>query len=246
MHRKQRAAPGWRAAFLRALAEGASIAQAARAAGIDPSSVHRVRQRDAGFAGDCARAREEGVARLAAGAPALAPDEVLRASADGRPRIQRAGPGQWSAAKEARFLEVLATTANVSAARRAVGVSAPAIYNRRERDAGFAARWRSALDHGWHRLEALLLENATAALSRPAGGVEGDGSDEGGSDGGGSDGGGLAPAMTVDQAITVYRMHQANVTGAGPRPRHDWRREPASLEEIQAEVLRRVRVLGGG
>lgn len=239
MHRKQRAAPGWRAAFLRALAEGASIAQAARAAGIDPSSVHRVRQRDAGFAGDCARAREAGVARLAAGAPALAPDEVLRASADGRPRIQRAGPGQWSAAKEARFLEVLATTANVSAARRAVGVSAPAIYNRRERDTGFAARWRSALDHGWHRLEALLLENATAALSRPE--ADGDGLD-----GGGADGGGFAPAMTVDQAITVYRMHQASVTGAGPHPRHDWRRVPASLEEIRAEVLRRVRVLGGG
>lgn len=233
MIRKPRAGAGWRRVFLRELAHGKSISQAAREAGIDPSSAHRVRGRDPAFAAAWERARERGVVRLTApaedAAPTLAPDEVVRASKDGRPRIQRAGPGRWSAAKEQLFLETLATTANVSAACRAVGVSAAAVYPRKGRDADFAAKWAEALAQGYAHLDALLLGTAMAVL-----------------EGGSPVPGGFVAAMTVAEAITVRKMHAHEVTGEGRRPRHDWRRRALSVEEIRAEVMRRVRAVGGG
>lgn len=240
MIRKKRAAVGWRGPVLRALARGLSYSAAAREAGIDPSSVHRVRQRDPGFAAACLKARDKGVAKLSKSEPALAPTEVLRGSRSGRPQVQRAGPGRWSAAKEALFLEQLAATCNISAACRAAGVSNVAVYNRRRLWPVFAQGWRDALDGGYHRLEALLLGTATATL---------EGGAVGGAGGGAGAAGGARPfvaPMTVDQAITVWRMHQKRVTGEGPRARHDWRRVPKTLEEIQAEILRRLRAIGDG
>lgn len=234
MIRKPRAGAGWRRVFLRALAGGRSIAQAAREAGIDPSSAHRVRQRDPAFAAAWARARERGVVRLTTGtdggkAPVLAPDEVVRASKDGRPRIQRAGPGRWSAAKEAVFLETLTGTGNVSAGCRAAGVSNAAAYGRRARLPVFAAQWATALAQGREHLDGLLLGTAVAVL-----------------EGAPPEGGAFVAPMTVEQAITVWKMHRHEVTGEGRRPRHDWRRQPATVEEIRAEVMRRVRAVGGG
>lgn len=239
MIRKNRAGAGWRRAFLVALARGLSIAQAAREAGIDPSAVHAARRRDPAFAAAWATAREKGVVRLSQSEPKLAPDEVVRGSADGRPRIQRAGPGRWSAGREQLFLETLATTANVSAACRAAGVSNTAAYARRERWPGFAARWEAALAAGWRALDALVLEGATVALG-------------GGAIGGGAAAGDAlplprpvdAPRLTAEQAITVWKMHRAAVTGEGRRGRHDWRRE-TTMEEVRAEVLRRIRALKG-
>ncbi|PAX06532.1 hypothetical protein [Sphingomonas lenta] len=202
---------------------------AAREAGVGTENAYAARRRRPDFAADWARARAEGAARLEAGeTPVLAPDQVVRASRHGRPRVETAGPGRWSAAAEARFLETLAATCNVAMATRAAGVSAAAVYRRRRDWPGFAERWREALAHGWARLEALLVERASATLEGPP-----------------DTGGDAAPAMTVDQVITVYRMHQASVTGEGKRPRHDWRRREPSIEQVRDEVLKRVRALGG-
>lgn len=204
---------------------------AARAAGVDKTTAYAARRRDAGFAADWAAARAEARRRFAAGeTPRLADDEVVRAAKNGRSCVVRAGPGRWSAAKEEVFLATLAATANICKSAAAAGVSATAVGYRRRRYPDFAARWREALGCGWHNVEALLLENAVAALQRPGAAAEP---------------GGFVTAMSVDQAITVWRLHKAEVTGEGRRPRHDWRRRPASLEEIQAEVLRRVRAIGG-
>lgn len=152
---KPRTPATWRAAFLRSLAKGSSVDQAARDAGIDRTSVYRVRKRDPAFAADWARARERGVARLTRGGsaatpdvPGLAPDQIVRASRDGRPRIERAGTNRWSTGKEQLFLEELAATASVTAAAGAVGVSLPAVYARKARWPGFAERWRAALRDG--------------------------------------------------------------------------------------------------
>ena len=221
-----------RGAFLRALARSGSVTGAARAAGVWPRTVYVWRGRDAGFAAAWARALARARRALAAGrVPALADDEVVRASKTGRPRVARSGPVQWSTAREERFLEVLGGTANVSAACRAVGVSNAAVYQRRAGRPDFAAAWREALDHGWHRLEAALLFAATRAGAG------------GGAEGGAED----APfaAMTVDQALTLFKMHRHGVTGAGARPRHDWRRREPTVEEVRAEVLRRVTALVG-
>lgn len=251
MIRKKRAGAGWRRAFLGALARGLSIAQAAREAGIDPSAVHAARRRDPAFGKAWARAREKGVVRLSRSEPKLAPDEVVRGSADGRPRIQRAGPGRWSAGREQLFFEVMATTANVSAACRAVGVSNTAVYARRERWPGFAARWEAALAAGWRGLDALVLEGATVALGGGAvsSALEATPPPSRASrvpppPRAGEDQWPNAPVLTAEQAITVWKMHRAAVTGEGRRGRHDWRRE-TTMEEVRAEVLKRIRALNG-
>ncbi|MGI4730440.1 MAG: hypothetical protein ACRYFW_01675 [Janthinobacterium lividum] len=241
---KPRPPATWRAAFLRALARGHSIAQAARDAGIDPSSVHRVRQRDPAFAAAWTRAKERGVVRLTRGgggaavdAPRLAPDQIVRASRDGRPRIQRAGPGRWSAGKEQLFLEELAATGSVTAATAAAGVSPAAVYRRKAQWPGFAERWRTALGEGWERLEEHLLRAAADTLDPAA-----------------SPSGAAPPpapelvhkgaGMTIDQAIIVWKAHRAEVKG-DPDTRRLRRRAEPSMDEVRAEVLRRVRALGG-
>ena len=223
----KRTAAEWRAVFLCALARGVSVKEAARQAGTGTENAYAQRRRNAVFAADWERAKAEGAARLAAGErPVLAPGEVVRASARGAPRIERAGPGRWSAGKEERFLAALAGSANVSAACRTAGVSAAAVYVRRRDWPGFAEKWADALRHGRLVLGGLLIETASATLDgrEPPGGLDG-------------------PRMTVAEAITVWRMHEHGCTGEGRRPRHDWRAAERPIEEVRADILRRVRLV---
>ncbi len=222
---------GWRAAFLVALGRSGSVALAAKTAGIDRTSCYATRKRHPDFAREWARAKGRAQGRLAAGrTPRLAADEIVRASGSGRPCVMRAGPGRWSTGKEAIFLEELATDANVQRAAAAAGVSATAVYKRRANWPGFAERWALALAQGYARLECLLVHAATDTLA-----------------GGAATGGRDTPAMSVDQALNLFRLHRQGVTGAGGRPgaRHDRRRAEPSIEEVRAEVLRRVKALGG-
>ena len=234
----RQARAGWRAGFLRALARGGSVTGAARVAGVDKTTAYVHRRRDAGFAADWDAAKFRAQQGLAAGAvPVLAADEVVRASKAGRPCVVRAGPGRWSAGAERTFLEELATDANVTRAAAAAGVSTVAVYARREKWPRFAERWDSALAQGYAQLEALLIHCATSTLS------------------GGSTGGepvvgrviaelaGVRP--TFSEAMALFRLHRHSVTGEGKRSRHDWARTEPSIEEVQAEVLRRVKALGG-
>ncbi len=153
--------------------------------------------------------------------------------------MARVSGARWSAAKEARFLETLAATCSVRAAAEAAGVSTTAVYGRRRRWPDFAAAWAEALDHGWHRLEAGLLFAATSRLE----GVDAVAVEAAAA---------FAEPMTVDQALTLYKIHRHAVTGAGEKPRHDWRRREMPIEEVRAEVMRRVVALtrerdeGGG
>jgi len=216
-----------RRGFLRALATTGSVCAAARAVGMWPATAYGWRRRDAGFAAAWERALGAARATLSRGAePALADDEVVRGSTAGRPCVARVGAGRWSAATEARFLETLGATCNVRAACHAAGMSTVAIYNRRKRCPDFARAWDDALDHGWHRLEAGLLFAATSRFE----GVDADAIEAAA----------FAEPMSVDQALTLYKIHRHRVTGEGARPRHDWRRREMPIEAVRAEVLRRV------
>lgn len=236
MARTDRRAPGWRAAFLRALARGGSVTGAARAAGVDKGTAYDARNRDAAFKAEWVRVKAEAQARLGAGeTPELGDDEIVRASRSGRPCVVRAGPGRWSAGRERTFLEELATDANVRRAARAAGVSTATVYTRRTNWPGFAERWAAALEQGYARLEMLLVQQATATLSgEPVAGGEGE-------DGGGPGGGGAMP--TFAEAMNLFRLHRQGVTGAGRRPGP--RPAEPSPEELHAELLRRIRAMGG-
>lgn len=58
------------------------------------------------------------------------------------------------------FLTQLSETSNVSASVRAAGTNSSFVYNERRRSAAFRTQWQSALEQGYARLEAGLLEEA--------------------------------------------------------------------------------------
>lgn len=227
--RGQQARFAWRAPFLEALAAGGSVERAARTAGVDKSSAYARRRRDPVFAADWTAAAAQARARLAGGdRPVLGLDEYVRSSRAGRPCVMRVGPGRWSTEKERVFLEELAATANVKAAAEAAGVSATAVYRRRMEWPGFAEAWAASLAQGWARIETLLVHAATETLDpAPVTGAR------------------EAPAMSVQQAMDLYKLHRHSVTGEGKRPRHGWRKKEPTIEEVRAEVLRRVRAIKG-
>lgn len=219
----------WRGPFLEALVAGGSVERAARTAGVDKTSAYARRKRDPVFAADWKACAERARARLAAGErPVLGAGEYVRASRAGRPCVMRVGPGRWSTERERVFLEELAATANVKASAQAAGVSTAAVYRRRMGWPAFAEAWAASLAQGWARIETLLVQAATETLERP----EVSGARE-------------PPAMSVAQAIDLYKLHRHGVTGEGRRPRHDWRAKEPTIEEVRAEVLRRVRAIKG-
>jgi hypothetical protein len=157
------------------------------------------------------------------GGPRLRPDEIIRSSKSGRPCILRPGPGRWTARAERVFLAELTATANVAAAARAAGVSTVAVYNRRRQWPGFAEQWDAAKAEGYVRIEMLLIHAATVTLDpdpAPEDVRE-------------------APPMSVEQAFNLHKLHRASQHGGKPQ-RYGWRQQLPDIEEVRAEVLRKV------
>ena len=138
----------------------------------------------------------------------------------------RAGPGRWSTASERAFLAALTASANVKAAARAAGVSAVAAYNRRRQWPAFAAAWDAAKEEGWVQIEMGLIYAANATLD-PEPEV-----DEARADAF------AGPEMTVEQAMKLW-FHRAD-RERGKAPRYGWRRREPDIEEVRAELLRKV------
>ncbi|HZG45694.1 MAG TPA: hypothetical protein VEZ41_05440, partial [Allosphingosinicella sp.] len=176
----------------------------------------------------------EGRGRLAASAtgkgaaPALAGDEVVRGSRRGRPCIALVGPGRWSADKEATFLAALEEGANVRRAARAARISTTALYTRRQREPAFREAWAEAVRGGYLDVEALLIENMKAVLGDAPRPRRGKGQR-----------GRLTDDISVADAINILKLHRASVKGGAPQ-RYDWRAAEPDIEEVRAEVLRKV------
>ena len=77
-----------------------------------------------------------------------------------RPQLKKRAKRDWSVAKAAKFLGVLAETCNVSEACRRSRVPMTVVYRRRKMDATFRAAWVEAIGLAYHRLELALLERA--------------------------------------------------------------------------------------
>jgi hypothetical protein len=209
------------------------VTLAATRAGIDKSSAYQARRRNPAFATSWDRALTEGRAKLTAGLvpasdtprPRLLADQIVRATRNGRACIARASAGRWSIAAERAFLTELTATANVKAAARAAGVSATTAYNRKRQWPAFAAAWAEAQREGYDRVEMLLICAATTTLDPepPPEPREG-------------------PEMSVDQAMNLLKVHRAGMRGGKPQ-RYDWRRREPDIEEVRAEVLRRLAVM---
>lgn len=160
-------------------------------------------------------------------APAMAGTAVRRAI-NGKTKLIRTRGKRWSDAAEATFLTTLAASANITAAAQAAGFSTTAIYRRRLRDAGFAVRWAEAIALGFTRLECLVLETATCTLAGTPLAADHP----------------MVPTTMAD-AINLLKLHRAQARG-GPPQRYGWRLTLPPIEEVDAEILRRVEAIERG
>ena len=69
--------------------------------------------------------------------------------------------------RQERFLEHLAATCNVTASMRAADIGSCAVYRQRRINPEFREAWNAALELGYARLEAALLERALRGDRRP-------------------------------------------------------------------------------
>ena len=83
-----------------------------------------------------------------------------------RKRQVRPSYRSWTAAKERRFLEALATCCNVKLAAKTAKVSTSAVYVRRSRNASFRTAWDGALATGYAQLELMMLERALHGVEK--------------------------------------------------------------------------------
>lgn len=140
------------------------------------------------------------------------------------PQVIRSKGRRWNDAAEARFLDNLAASCNVTAAAEAAGFTRVAIYRRRRHDPAFAQRWQAALEQGAARIEALLLLRCEEALEGCAPNPD------------------LPiPPMSVKDALAILGHHR-RATQRGPRSRRQWAR-PRSLDELSESILRKLEAI---
>ena len=128
------------------------------------------------------------------------------------------------------FLEHLAGTCNVTASAEAAGVSLSAVYRCRMRDGQFREEWREALEQGYARLEAALIERAMRGGRQTqvegAAQVEGPDSPE---------------EVDWDKGLELLRQHQRGLAGGTTNYRVPQR--PA-VEALSAKLIRKLKALG--
>ena len=160
-------------------------------------------------------------------APAIG-GTIVRRAINGTTKLIRTRGKRWSDAAEATFLATLAASANITAAAAAAGFSTTAIYRRRLREPGFAARWAEAIELGFTRLEWLVLETATCTLEGTPLAADHP----------------MLPTTMAD-AINLLKLHRAQTRGGAPQ-RYGWRLTLPPIEEVDAEILRRVEAIERG
>ena len=141
-----------------------------------------------------------------------------------RVQVRRARLKQWTPRVEERFLAALAATCNVKAACAAVGLWPPSAYNHRKRWPEFARAWDEAVETGYVRIEAALVEHGRNSFE-----ARGEAPEV------------KMPPMTVEQAIHLLHMHKHQVRGAGKRP--GLRERVMTPEEAERELAKGLRRL---
>jgi hypothetical protein len=140
-----------------------------------------------------------------------------------RPQLKKRAKRDWSKAKAAKFLSVLAETCNVSEACRKSGVPMTVAYRRRKMDAAFRAEWNEAIAIGYQRLEALLLDRAFNGTEKVM--TRKDGSEE------------RVREYPNQIALQLLRMHRETAMEA------DSDLAPEDVDEIRERLVRNLQRL---
>ncbi len=150
---------------------------------------------------------------------------IVRPAKNRKTQVIRTTSKRWSQAAEGVFLAALGASCNVRAAAEAAGFSTTALYKRRGRWPAFREAWDAAVDQGYTRIEMLLIERATDCLAGAPPAAEAP-----------------VPAMTVDQAMNLLKLHRASVRGGAPQ-RYDSRAKPPDIEAVRASILRKIEAI---
>ncbi|MDB5679128.1 hypothetical protein [Sphingomonas bacterium] len=148
---------------------------------------------------------------------------VTRHGKDG-PQVVAVTAHRWTDEAEAAFLDTLAASCNVTLSAATAGFSTEAIYRRRRTDPVFAERWQAALEQGYARIEMAVVARAGDAMEGFA-----------------PDPDSPIPAMTVQDAIAILKLHGPAVRGEGRAP--GWRARPRSLDEVRDSILTKLEAI---
>lgn len=143
-------------------------------------------------------------------------------------QVRKASTRDWTKAKEAAFLSVLAETCNVTLAAAEAGVSVSAVYRRRKLDAAFRGAWMEAIGVAYQRLELVLLERAFVGTEKTV--RRKDGSEE------------RMIEYPTQLALTLLKMHRDTAVEAVTEF------DPGDVDEIRERLvqkLQRLRKRGG-
>ncbi len=128
---------------------------------------------------------------------------------------------RWSATSERLFLDTLAATCNVMVAIERSGFSATTLYYQRRQDGDFAQRWQDALQLGYERLEAQLLEVAGRTLLADPATPEGQ------------------PKMTIAEALRLLELRRRTAKEGDARSGRRGVQTP-DLDDLRSGILRKL------
>jgi hypothetical protein len=139
-------------------------------------------------------------------------------------RIQRrAKRTGWTKAAREGFLEHLAMTCSVIRAAAHVGRAPSGAYRLRADDPVFADAWRRAIETGYDRLEALVLEHGGAGAPLEPGET-----------------GESPPGFDFERALQVLKYYRGQRDGA-PSGRTGRKRRNATREETNALLIKALK-----
>ena len=137
-----------------------------------------------------------------------------------KPQLQQASGRNWTKAKEAEFLSVLAETCNVTRACAEAGVSVGGAYKRRKENAAFRAGWLEAIAVAYQRLELVLLDRAFNGTEKVV--KRRDGSEE------------RMLEYSNQLGLTLLKMHRDTAIEASPES------EPENIDEIRERLFNKL------
>jgi hypothetical protein len=202
------------AAAVKALAGGATFAEAAAAAGFAVSTLHSARQRDADFDEACAIAVEE------------SDGEVLIAPHKGRKlQFRRVRRQLFGPNLQDLFLEHFAATCSIAAAAEAAGVGRSTVNKHLAEDEDFKARFDRTVEIAYRQLDAELVGRRLEAAQRAQ-----------------IDGGEPDDPAEFDRALQLLREHKRG--RAAEPERRGRQPTVASNEEVRAALVKALAAFG--
>lgn len=140
---------------------------------------------------------------------------------------RRARHDGWTEARQVLFLATLTATGDVRESCRAAGLSNQSAYRARRAWPDFAERWDMALARRMPILEQIAFDRAVRGVEEPVvGGREV-----------------VTMKRRYSDALLRFLIERDDKRSGYAPGRERWRKPEPTIEEVRAEVLRRVRAL---